>query len=464
MATIGWIKMGITTDTSQFKKGLDTAASSTQTFQNSLLKIAGAFAVFEAGKSAIDKVASSIRGIADTADLAGQIGLTSEAFTKLSYAAKLSGIDQDALATSLEQMQKRLGEVATTGAGPAADALKRFGLDAKNLAMSGAEKSLDATLEVLRNIQNPAERAAVAMDLFGKSGIKMISLAGAGASGLKEMGAEASKVGFALSAIDSAKVEEADDALDKMGMAVQGVWNTLAVKLSPFLTAGIEQLLDWGQTGAQAASHIAQSMGWVLDGIGLAVDGVNVLKTAFHSINMVVAEMTAYFLEGIDKILAGVDYVAKQFGQSSNLSGSMTEWAKSFRAVAVEELDAAQSAFNRIGKGAQTVRTLVDDIERKSTDRAKTAADKAAQLAMPGAIGGIAAKDTGPKFAGAAELGSKESYSTIARSRGIGGEGNTTKIAGSTERTAKGVDRLVAIMGGRPPDHGDLKPHMAGAF
>ena len=50
--------------------------------------------------------------------------MTASAFGQLAAAAQTAHIDQDTFATSLEQMNKRLGEVAMTGTGKAAEALK----------------------------------------------------------------------------------------------------------------------------------------------------------------------------------------------------------------------------------------------------------------------------------------------------------------------------------------------------
>ena len=429
--------MGITTDTSQFKKGLDTASSSLGSFQSTLMKAAGAFAVFETGRAIIDKVASSIRGIADTADIAGRIGLTSEAFNKLSYAAKLSGIDQDALATSLEQMQKRLGEVAITGEGPAAQALMRFGLSARNLATMGADKSLEVLLGVLRGIQNPAERSAIAMELFGKSGAKMISLASAGAGALREMGDEAGKVGFALNAIDSAKVEEADDAMDKFNMALQGVWNTLVVQLVPYITAASEAIVEFVKNGT-AVSAIGTALSVLAAPFKLAINFVQTLRVGFLNLG-------AEGVNAFASILDGINALTGQFGETAT---KMHRLAESMRA------DAA--ALWKQGSATQ-------NIEEGATKRAQAAAAKTAAFAAPGAFSTPAKVE--PKFGGASELGSKEAYSSIVRSMGVArADSEQKKIAENTRRNAGAAERGVALLEKIAGMNRDLKPNMPGAF
>ena len=210
-------------------------------------------------------------------------------------------------------MNKRLGKVAIEGSGPAGDALRRFGLDAGEVAKLGTEGAFYKLVEVMQGIQNPAERAAVAMDLFGKSGQGMINLVARGADGIAASGKEAIRFGSALDSIDSAKVEETNQAFIRLGEATQGFANMIAVQLAPFLTKVIDMYTEWGYSGTKSESWISQGMEWVTTGLGWAVDGVTALQTAFHAVNAVVAEMVSYFLAGIDEMLSGVDWLARSW-------------------------------------------------------------------------------------------------------------------------------------------------------
>ena len=120
-------------------------------------------------------------------------------------------------------MSKRLGEVAIEGSGPAADVLRRFGVNARQLAAMGPEKAFGVLLQIFQRIQNPMERSAVAVDLFGKAGQGMINVIEKGGPLLESFGEDRERVGFALSGIDNARVTEAQSAMIKLSLAMKGM-------------------------------------------------------------------------------------------------------------------------------------------------------------------------------------------------------------------------------------------------
>ena len=117
--------------------------------------------------------------------------------------------------------------------------------------MSGTENSFYTLVDVLGKIQNPAERASVAVDLFGKSGAAMINMATQGSGQLQAMGEEAVRLGVALNDVDAAKVVESDQAMVKIGESITGVANAIAVTLAPFVTAIADQFVAWMTSGTR---------------------------------------------------------------------------------------------------------------------------------------------------------------------------------------------------------------------
>ncbi len=464
MATIGWIKVGVTTDTSKFAKGMHESAKAVGELTEMIKRAAEAYIGWEAAKRIVETVKGTIETISQTKILAERVGMTAEAFGQLSAAAQLAHIDQDSLAISLEQMNKRLGEIAMTGEGKAVQALKRFGLTAQQVANMGTQKAFSTLVSVLESIKNPMERAAVAQEFFGKSGQSMINIAAMGSDKIKEVGAEASRLGTALNGVDTAKVEEADQAMIRLGQASQGFYNFAAATLAPFITELIERYLEWGYSGAKSASFVAQGLDWVVKGIGLAVDGVNLLKVAFYGVQSIISEMFSVFATGIDKMLSGIEWlVEKVSGVKVEFGDFFKNWSADLEKLSKTQAEAGIAAFGQIGKGGENVRKLVDDITGKANEKAKIAAGKTADFAKPGDIN---ANKVQPAFAGgASELGSKEAYSTILRSIGMArGETEQKQIAKHTAATAEAANRSAALLEKIAGKKEDIKPVMPGAF
>jgi hypothetical protein len=73
------------------------------------------------------------------------------------------------------------------------------------------EASFFALADRLSEIEDPAERARVAVDAFGKSGVQMISIMGQGSAAVKELAAQFSK----LSDEEIKKLDDAKDTIDR---------------------------------------------------------------------------------------------------------------------------------------------------------------------------------------------------------------------------------------------------------
>ncbi len=476
MANVGWVKMGITTDVSGLKKGTHSAAEELRRLQEHVLHAAEAFGVFEVAKHAFETIKGSIEAISQTKILAERVGMSAEAFGKLSYAARLAHMDQDSLAVSLEQMSKRLGEVAIEGSGPAADALKRLGLNAGKLARMGNEGAFYKIISVLEGIKNPAERSAVAMDLFGKSGQAMINLVAQGGEEIKRSGEEALRLGVALNQLDTAKVEEADQAFIKLSAAGQGFTNMLAVQLAPYITYVTEKYLDFGYAGTKSATFIARGLDLVQTGMGYVLDVINVGRAAWYGLQSAVTGMFEAQAKGIqmvlqgwnwiiDKLATAAEWMAKFTGQSAEAAKAIGDavrggpvgrgskaaeeffanWTEELDRVRKEQIGKATEAFNNVGGGKATITNLMDEFVGKANERAKGAADKSKAFVAPGAL--AHEKVEAQKFGGALDLGSKDAYSSILRSRGMQqGQTEQRKIASATERTAAGVARTVQVL------------------
>jgi hypothetical protein len=151
-------------------------------------------------------------------DMAAQLGVTAAALTRLQYAAELGGSSTESLNTALGRMNKTLGDVATGGGSAAAKVFRQIGLDAQALANLTPDRAFVEIAEAVSRIQNPAERARVAMTLFGKSGQDVINVLAMGKKGLREFGEESDRVFFTLTEGSEQAVDAADKAIKRFDL------------------------------------------------------------------------------------------------------------------------------------------------------------------------------------------------------------------------------------------------------
>lgn len=228
-------------------KKLSTAADVSEARMVKLGNTIKSIGVGAALATGINMAVRSFESLVDQMDNAykasQKLGITTEEFTGLSYAAKLAGVETEAFTQSMTKLAVKLADVEK-GTDDASKWLRSFGVTGKD---SPAE-ALEKVAEGFSRMQDGATKAAASVAIFGKTGAAMIPMLNGGANGLREMRSEAEKLGIVISG-DNAKAAEAfNDNLTKIGTAIKG--------MSLALTSGVIQDLE-KLTGALIESKLA---------------------------------------------------------------------------------------------------------------------------------------------------------------------------------------------------------------
>src|SRR6056297_2118347 len=216
----------------------------------------------------------TVKGLAAVdaqAKLAKQLGTTSASMATLSKAGELSGISVEKINASATRLTRRLS-LAEAGAGPAADAIERLGLSAAEVAELPLDERIATVNQAINDMIPAAEQAGVATQLFGEeAGIAMRSL---DANVIKQARREAERFGTAVSDIDAAKVEAANDAFSQMGLLVSGVQSQLAIELADTITAVSNQLAkEFGDSSEDMREGIGRAVDAAVSGFADVLDG-----------------------------------------------------------------------------------------------------------------------------------------------------------------------------------------------
>lgn len=313
-----------------------------------------AAAMTTAYNATVGAVAGGIERIDQLTDAAGRIGVTTEALSALRYAADLTGSSADDLDAALEKLNANLGDAAIKG-NPAGEALAKIGLDAKELANDTPDVAFREIVHAFEQVPNAANKASLAMDIFGKGGMKLINTLGAGNSTIDELVEEANRLGVSVSQVDAAKIGVAKDAWDRMGMAIQGVGNQLAVTLSPIIEVAAKEMTGWLISATEKVGGVRTALVAVGKTIGYVAD-------AYAVVGMVAARAFEHAARGAGTLVGFID---------RELGKKLTDFADSFG----EKIDQAfaKPPSERIGK-------FLSDIQ----DKADAAANEAAQAAREG--------------------------------------------------------------------------------
>lgn len=349
-------------DASGFDRGMARAASAAARFGGVAVGVAaGALAVF---------TARSFAAIDATAKNADRLGETTEKLAGYEVAAALAGISNERFIKSLTDGQRRIAEAAQ-GTGQGADALKQLGLSAARLVQLSPGAQLERVAEALQNVGNANERARLLYDLFGRSGSELINIIKGGAAAFDEAQAFANATGLAISRIDAAKIEEANDATTRVGFAMQGLGNQIGIRVAPFITEAANRFLGFATDGTRAAAAVNEGLLVVRFTVARVLDGIDVIRATFNSV-----------------VGAVQSRIATLFGLSAKLNDALGFDGLAADARAFEALFAS-NAEDSVAAAADALERLWSDDNQREVDvffnnvedRATAAATKVAALA-----------------------------------------------------------------------------------
>ena len=216
LGSLGSLNVLLSADTAQFTSAMDKAAYSAE---KSLKKIG--FATKLGVAALVSAFVANTKNASDFIETLGKmsqrLGVSTEAMSKLAYAAKMSDISIETLETSFRKMYQS----AYSGS----DAFAALGVSVKDSSgrlRSGADIFEDLA-EKFSKMPNSVGKASAAMQIFGKNGAEIIPLLNQGADGLKAFADEAENLGVVISDTTAKDVERFNDMLKKLEEGAKGL-------------------------------------------------------------------------------------------------------------------------------------------------------------------------------------------------------------------------------------------------
>ncbi len=179
------------------------------------------------GITAVGLVKSLVDSASAVNDLSERLGVSTDAVQRWKFAADQTGSSIDDFATAMGQLQKKV----TEGGNATEEALHRLGLTIEQVRGLDPATLFETVAEAIKDVKDPTERAAVAMELFGRGGTKILP---ALIEGVKELGDKAEATGNIMS---GNTIKAADDLGDSFTALLGTGKNLIAGVLGPFLPA-----------------------------------------------------------------------------------------------------------------------------------------------------------------------------------------------------------------------------------
>lgn len=186
-----------------------------------------------------------IEQAAHLGDLAARLDVSATALREFGYAGETAGVGLDASARALGFLEKAQGG-ALNGNKANVKAFKEVGVVAKDA--QGNAKALPVLLgeiaDKFAEMPNQALRAAAATKLFGRAGRDLLPLLDQGGDRIRELMADAKRLGNGLGDDFYKNAKKARDEGNKFGFALQSIKDRLTAALLPGIQAVLEKLVD----------------------------------------------------------------------------------------------------------------------------------------------------------------------------------------------------------------------------
>lgn len=197
-----------------------------------VVALAAAIAAVAVGIGAM--VFNAAGAAAELVDLSAKTGISTTRLQELSYVGDQVGTSLDTITGAQARLIRSMADAADGGKDQV-EAFKTLGVSATDVNgnLRDTQDVFAEVIDALGKIENPAERDALAMELFGKSAQELNPLIKAGSEELARLADEAHEVGAVMDEDAVTGLEAFDDTMASIQAGMKGTLGTLAAEFLP---------------------------------------------------------------------------------------------------------------------------------------------------------------------------------------------------------------------------------------
>ena len=230
---------------------------------------AGIVAGATAAAGALVGVATDAAGAMDVIDKgSAKVGLSKQAYQEWSYVLGQNGMDISKMEVGMKTLVAAM-DGAAAGTASAAEKFDALGLSIydSNGNMKDQETMMNEAIYALANMENGTEKARLATELFGKSGVEMMPMLNGGAEGIADLTQRAHDLGLVMSdeAVTAGVV--LGDTMDDVKQTFGALGNQLGVGFMPIIQSVLDLILANIPTIQTMFNQLAPVLTGLLEGI-----------------------------------------------------------------------------------------------------------------------------------------------------------------------------------------------------
>lgn len=207
----------------------------------------------------------------ETADQMGKMaqraGVSVESLSQMSVAARLSDVDTQSLASAMGKLSNNMAQ-AQSGTNAQSRAFEQLGISVTDAHgnLKNADQVMAEVAEKFHDTSDGAGKTAAAMAIFGKAGAELIPMLNGGSEELDKFGKLSDQLGLTLDQNTAQAAQDVNDRFQIMGLAAQGIGQTVLRDMLPTFTSLSEVMVD-GATNTNLLQGAADTLSVALKGI-----------------------------------------------------------------------------------------------------------------------------------------------------------------------------------------------------
>lgn len=277
------------------QSGISSLVGSFTALVNPVTAALAGLAAFGAGATAITR---SLIGLEDRVErlgrLSDQLGISFQFVQVLEEAGRRADVSVQQLSGSFARLQNTLAG-ADEESKKATEALQRLGISVSDFQGLSQQGQIELIGRQLASIEDPAQRSAAAIALFGRSGVQLLPF-------FNELGGAADdleRFGGALTDEDRQRFFTLGAAFDAIGVSLRTLGQELALPFAGLLE-GITNAI------ADAIGAVTNAIRPILDSIAPALDAVGQTFTAWGQAIFGATTQATESLEGIGSVFSRI--------------------------------------------------------------------------------------------------------------------------------------------------------------
>lgn len=288
MASLGTLTLDLVAKTAGFVQGMSKAERASKKWRRQVAKdvkqvgkalSTGLKVGSIAAAAGLTLIINRSRQVIDEqAKMAQRLNTTSASMATLKRATDRTGLSMKVIETAARTLEVNLGR-ASRGFTAQKDAVDKLGLSVEELSALPLDQRINVINKALRDSVPSFERTSVAAELFGTRGAAALQQLDPDTLALAAE--EARVFGLALSDIDAAKVENANDSFSRIGAAADGAGQQITIAFAPALDAIGNAFFDAAKEAGGLGTATTDAVDGAVRALAFVIDAVAGVKRAF---------------------------------------------------------------------------------------------------------------------------------------------------------------------------------------